>query len=42
MARENVAIVLGDRVDRNLMDMDEAKETLRAWFYDNPKTFYRL
>jgi uncharacterized protein len=42
MARENVAIALGSRVDRNLMDMDEAKQTLRAWFYDNPKRFYRL
>ncbi len=42
MARENVAIVLGDRVDRNLMDLSEAKEVLRMWFYDNPKEFYRL
>ena len=42
IARENIAMVLGDRVDRNLMDMDEAKQTLRAWFYDNPKSFYKL
>jgi len=42
MARENIALVLGDRVDRDLMDMDEAKQTLRAWFYDNPKAFYGL
>ena len=42
MARENIALVLGDRVDRNLMDLDEAKQTLRAWFYDNPKAFYKL
>jgi len=42
IARENVAIVLGDRVDRNLMGLDEAKQTLRAWFYDNPKRFYKL
>lgn len=42
MAKENISIVLGDRVDRNLMDLDEAKETLRAWFYDNPKAFYGL
>lgn len=42
MARENIAIVFGDRVDRNLMDMDEAKHWIKAWFYDNPKAFYRL
>ena len=42
IARENVALVLGDRVDKNLMSLDEAKRTLRAWFYDNPKAFYRL
>ena len=42
MARENVALTLGDRVDRGLMDLSEAKQILRAWFYDNPKAFYRL
>ena len=42
MARENVALALGDRVDRNMMDLSEAKQILRAWFYDNPKAFYRL
>jgi hypothetical protein len=42
MAKENVALVLGDRVDRNLMDMDEARFWFRAWFYDNPKRFYRI
>lgn len=42
MARENVAIVLGDRVDRNLMSLDDAKEILHAWFYDNPKRLYKL
>ena len=42
MARENIAIVLGDRVDRNLMDLSEAKEIMRGWFYDYPKAFYRL
>jgi uncharacterized protein len=42
MARENTALVLGDRVDRNLMDLSEAQQILRGWFYDNPKAFYRL
>jgi len=42
MAKENIALVLGDRVDRNLMDLDDAKQILHAWFYDNPKHFYGL
>jgi hypothetical protein len=42
MARENVAIALGDRVDRRLMGLDEAKQILKAWFYDNPRDFYRV
>ncbi len=42
MARENIALALGDRVDRNLLGMDEAREILRGWFYDHPKAFYRL
>ena len=42
MAKENVAIALGDRVDRDLMGMDEAKQVLRGWFYENPKAFYGL
>jgi len=42
MARENIAVVLGSRVERNLMDMDDAKQTVRAWFCDNPKKFYKI
>jgi len=42
IARENIALVLGDRVDRGLMDIDEAKAILKAWFYDNPKRFYKI
>jgi len=42
IARENIALALGDRVDRGLMDLDEAKAILKAWFYDNPKQFYNL
>ena len=42
MARENISIVLGDRVDRNLIDMSEAEAILRAWFYENPKKFYQI
>ena len=42
MARENVAAVLGDRVDSGEMDMDRAAEIARTWFYDNPRRIYRL
>jgi len=42
MARENLSIVLGDRVDRGLLGLDESKAILKAWFYDNPKQFYGL
>ncbi len=40
MAKENIALVLGDRVERCLMDLDEAKVVLKQWFYDNPREFY--
>lgn len=42
MARENVALALGDRVERSLMDREEAEKWMHAWFYDNPKRFYRI
>lgn len=41
MARENVSIVLGERVQRQLMDLDEAKAVMLDWFYENPRRFYR-
>lgn len=42
MARENVSRVLGSRVDRGLLDLDEAQHIMKSWFYDNPKKFYRF
>lgn len=42
MARENVALALGDRVERGLMNREEAEKWMHAWFYDNPKKFYRI
>ncbi len=41
MARENISLVLADRVDKGLIDMSEAERILRSWFYENPKEFYR-
>jgi predicted TIM-barrel fold metal-dependent hydrolase len=41
MARENFAQVFGRRIDRGLMDFDEAMQILRLWFWDNPLQLYR-
>jgi hypothetical protein len=40
MARENVAAVLGRRIDAGSMDEEEALRLARLWFYENPKAFY--
>jgi predicted TIM-barrel fold metal-dependent hydrolase len=42
MARENIARVLGARVERGLMTTDEAVDVARLWFYENPKGLYKL
>lgn len=42
MAREDIAIVLGGRVDRGLMGMDEAIHIAQKWLVDNPKELYKL
>jgi len=42
MAREDIARVLGSRVDDGLMTEDEAIEIARKWFWDNPRELYRL
>ena len=40
MAREDIATVLGRRVDRGLMSHDEAVIIARKWLWDNPKELY--
>jgi len=42
MAREDIATVLGRRVDRGLMSRDEAVIIARKWLWDNPKNLYQL
>lgn len=42
IARENVACVLGRRVDDGMMDLDEAKHIAKRLFYDNPKALFGL
>ncbi len=42
MAREDVASVLGKRVEEGFMTENEAVELARAWFYENPRSLYQL
>jgi predicted TIM-barrel fold metal-dependent hydrolase len=42
MAREDIAAVLGRRVDRGLMSADEAIVIARKWLWDNPRNLYKL
>lgn len=42
MARENIARVLGGRVDDGLMTEEEAITIAKKWFYHNPKELYDL
>jgi predicted TIM-barrel fold metal-dependent hydrolase len=42
MAREDIATVLGRRVDRGLMGSDEAAVIARKWLWDNPKSLYKM
>ncbi|MFC1718359.1 amidohydrolase family protein [Candidatus Poribacteria bacterium] len=42
MAREDIATVLGRRVDRGLMGSDEAIAIARKWLWDNPRQLYKL
>ena len=41
MARENFAKVFGGRIDRGLMDFDDAMEILHKWFWENPLCLYK-
>jgi predicted TIM-barrel fold metal-dependent hydrolase len=42
MAREDIAMVLGRRVEQGLMTEDQAVAVAHRWFYDNPKEVYGL
>jgi len=42
MAREDIATVLGRRVDDGLMTEGQALAVARKWFWDNPVELYRL
>lgn len=42
MARENIARVLGGRIEDGLMTEEEAVAVARKWFLENPRELYRL
>jgi predicted TIM-barrel fold metal-dependent hydrolase len=42
MARENIAKVLGKRIEENLLTENEAIDIAKKWFYNNPKELYNL
>ena len=42
MAREDIAMVLGRRVDAGLMTDKQAIDVARKWFFENPMELYRL
>jgi predicted TIM-barrel fold metal-dependent hydrolase len=42
MARECVAAALAKRIESDAMDEEEALRVARAWFYENPKKWYKL
>lgn len=41
MAREDYARVFGERIDRGLLGLSDAKDILKLWFRDNPLRLYR-
>jgi predicted TIM-barrel fold metal-dependent hydrolase len=42
LARENIATVLAERMERGRLTMDDALFLARCWFWDNPLECYRL
>jgi len=40
MARENLARVFARRIDRGLIQFDQAIEIIKLWFWDNPLALY--
>lgn len=42
MAKEDIARVLGRRIDRELLNLDDAKFIIKRWFWDNPRELYKM
>jgi len=42
IARDNVACALSELVESEWLDMDEARQIAKDWFFNNPNNFYKL
>jgi len=42
LARQNIASVLASRIDRGLMNFEEALRLAKEWLFDNPARLYKL
>ncbi|MCL2479016.1 MAG: amidohydrolase, partial [Treponema sp.] len=42
LAKDNVAAALSELIDSSWLNIDEAKQIARDWFFNNPNEFYRL
>jgi hypothetical protein len=42
VAKENICWGLSIRIDRNRLDLENAKRILKDWFFDNPNRIYNL
>lgn len=42
VVKQNLCLVLSNRIKRGRMDMEGAKKILKAWFYDNPARLYGI
>jgi len=42
IAKENISIILGDRVEKGLLDIQTAEKIMQMWFYESPVKFYGM
>ncbi len=42
VAKENIARALAQRIARDRLDLEDAKQIMRLWLFDNPARLYRL
>lgn len=42
IAKDNIALALAEMIETDDINPDDARHIARAWFYENPKEFYRL
>lgn len=42
VAKENLSRAMSNRIERDRLDMDGAKEIPKMWLYDNPIRIYKI